>query len=96
MRFVQDIPLQPDDPSYALVSEVENRLPQLRHIPMQINWGDKDFIFDQHFLDRWTDLFPEAEVNQFPQAGHYLLEDAWKDVLPHIRHFLTKNPINLQ
>ena len=24
LRFVQDIPLQPGDPSYALVSEVEN------------------------------------------------------------------------
>jgi haloalkane dehalogenase len=74
-RFVQDIPLQKGDPSYALVSWVEDRLHLLASVPMLILWGMNDFVFNHVFLDEWVRRFPAAEVQRFDGAGHYLFED---------------------
>jgi len=93
LRFVQDIPLGPEDRSYALVSEVQSKLPQFRKVPTLILWGDKDFVFDQHFLDEWRKILPEAEVHQFAEAGHLLLEDVGDKVLPILKRFLASHPV---
>lgn len=92
LRFVQDIPLQPSDPSYALVSQVEEGLAQFADRPICICWGEKDFVFDHHFLRQWEERFPDAEIHRFPDCGHYILEDATEEVIPIIRDFLRKNP----
>ncbi len=92
LRFVQDIPLQPGDRSFALVTEVQEKLPIFRKIPTLILWGDKDFVFDQHFLDVWKKTLPEAEVHQFPDAGHLVLEDAGAEILPLIQDFFKRHP----
>ena len=92
LRFVQDIPLQPGDPSYGLVSEVQAKLPEFRQTPTLILWGDRDFVFDHHFLHEWQKTLPAAEVHRFPNAGHYVLEDAGKEILPLIRDFLERHP----
>jgi haloalkane dehalogenase len=87
LRFVKDIPLRPADPSYAIVSEVQDSLHRLRDVPMLICWGEQDFVFDRHFLEEWVRRFPNAEVHRFADAGHYVLEDALEDVIPLIRRF---------
>ena len=94
LRFVQDIPLQPGDPSYDLVSEVQAKLPTFRQTPTLILWGDKDFVFDHHFLRAWQDFLPAAEVHHFPNAGHYVLEDAGAEILPLIDDFLARHPVH--
>ena len=93
LRFVQDIPLGPKDRSYALVSKVEKTLPKFANIPMLICWGAKDFVFDDHFLRGWQQRFPNAEVHRFADVGHYVLEDAWEDVVPLVKNFLQTHPI---
>ncbi len=93
MRFVQDIPLKPGDPSYALVSEVESGLHRFADRPMAIFWGEKDFVFDRVFRDEWTRRFPNAELHSYPDVGHYVLEDAGAEVIPLIRRFLTNHPL---
>ncbi|MDA0226329.1 MAG: alpha/beta fold hydrolase [Proteobacteria bacterium] len=92
LRFVQDIPLRPGDPSYDLVSEVQSKLPLFRGTPTLILWGDRDFVFDHHFLQAWRQFLPEAEVHQFPDAGHYVLEDAGTQILPLINDFFRRHP----
>ena len=92
LRFVQDIPLHPGDRAFDLVSEVQERLPSLRSVPMLILWGMKDFVFDYHFLDDWVRFFPEAQVHRFPQAGHYLFEDEADALSSLVPAFLTANP----
>lgn len=87
LRFVQDIPLNPGDPSYDLVLETEQSLDRLKNCPMLICWGEKDFVFDHHFLDDWIRRFPDADVRRFPDAGHYVLEDAADEVVPAIAEF---------
>lgn len=94
LRFVQDIPLQPSDPSYATVSEVEARLEQFRETPMLIGWGERDFVFDVDFLHEWTRRFPQAETHRFPDAGHYILEDAGEEMIPLVRQFLERHPLS--
>ena len=42
-RFVEDIPLSPDDPSYQTVLGVEEGLGQFSDRPAMICWGLKDF-----------------------------------------------------
>jgi pimeloyl-ACP methyl ester carboxylesterase len=92
LRFVQDIPLRPGDPSYDLVSWVQERLQLLVSIPMLILWGMKDFVFDHHFLEEWQRRFPAAEVHRFAQAGHYLFEDEADSIDALVQQFLLAEP----
>ncbi|MCX7141342.1 MAG: alpha/beta fold hydrolase [Proteobacteria bacterium] len=92
LRFVLDIPLRPGDPSYDLVSDVAAKLPHFNGLPILILWGEKDFVFDHHFLREWQRLLPDAEVHRFPNAGHYVLEDAGTEILPLIEDFFERRP----
>jgi haloalkane dehalogenase len=89
-KFVQTIPLKPGDPGYEIVTEVEQGLPNLQAVPMLIAWGLRDFVFDHHFLAEWEQRFPDAEVMRFEDCGHYILEDAAKEVIPRICNFLKE------
>lgn len=92
LQFVRDIPLVPADPSYALISSVQERVPIFRKTPSLILWGDHDFVFTQPFLETWQTLLPNAQVRRFPNAGHLLLEDAGEEILPILRQFLAGRP----
>lgn len=89
LRFVEDIPLAPGDKAYAMVRETQEKLGSLSTLPMLICWGLKDFVFDFHFLEEWKRRFPGAEVHSFPDCGHYILEDAQKEVVPLIIGFIS-------
>ena len=65
LRFVQDIPLVPEDKGYDLVTQVQEQLSQFAKLPVLICWGDKDFVFDHHFLEQWQNHLPDAEVAPF-------------------------------
>ena len=93
LRFVQDIPLRPSDRAYGIVSHVEESLKHFQKTPMMVCWGEKDFIFDDHFLREWERRFPGAEVHRFPDAGHYVLEDAHEEIIPLITDFLERHPL---
>ncbi|KIO35138.1 alpha/beta fold hydrolase [Shewanella sp. cp20] len=90
LRFVQDIPLKPGDRNYELVSEISEKLNQFNQLPMMICWGLKDFVFDKHFLDEWKRRFPQAEVHEFADCGHYILEDASDEVVTHVQQFMAR------
>lgn len=94
LRFVQDIPLKPEDPGYELISQVETSLAKFSAVPMCICWGEKDFVFDRKFLSEWRRHFPQADVHSFPDCGHYILEDAKDDIIPLISQFLSGHPLN--
>lgn len=89
-RFVQDIPLNPSHRTWDLVGEIDDALPRLAHVPMTIAWGMKDFVFDQHFLRGWESRFPDASVRRFADAGHYVLEDARREVVDLLADFVLK------
>jgi haloalkane dehalogenase len=86
-RFVADIPMKPGHRSYRTLKEIEQSLPR-HQCPILILWGEKDFCFHDYFLRRWRDIYPHATVKTFPDAGHYVLEDAADGVLNELRHFI--------
>jgi len=89
LRFVQDIPLRPGDPGYEIVADTHGRLGVFAERPALVCWGDKDFVFDHHFLEEWERIYPAAEVHRFADCGHYILEDASEEIVPLIRRFIT-------
>ena len=91
LRFVQDIPLSPKDCSWQTLVNIENKLEQLLNTPMLILWGGRDFCFNEEFYKEWLRRFPEAEKHFFPNAGHYVLEDAFDEIAPLVTAFFKKS-----
>jgi haloalkane dehalogenase len=89
LRFVQDIPLRPENRGYDIVSGTASKLDVFCDRPVLICWGDKDFVFDHHFLEVWQQVYPHAEVHRFADCGHYILEDAAEEIVPLVKRFLT-------
>ncbi len=90
-RFVMDIPMTPSHPSYAKLAEIEAGLPQFASRPVCLIWGMQDWCFTPHFLERFLQFFPAAEVHRLEQAGHYVVEDAWEEIVPLVRRFLDRS-----
>lgn len=88
LRFVQDIPLSEQDIGYEILLNTAKRLHLFANKPCLIAWGEKDFVFDQPFLDTWLEHYPHAEVLRFPDCGHYVLEDGGDALIAHIARFI--------
>jgi haloalkane dehalogenase len=87
-RFVRDIPLEADHPSRAILEGIARGLPRLSGHPLLLAWGLRDFCFSGHFLSRWREIFPQAAVQVYPEAGHYVLEDAAPAIVERLRDFI--------
>ena len=92
-RFVQDIPLKAGDKAWDLVSAAEKQLPAYKHLPVFIGWGLQDFVFDQDFLAHFVRDLPNATQKIYGDAGHYVLEEKYQELVPAIRQFLDRHPI---
>jgi haloalkane dehalogenase len=92
-RFVEDIPLSPRHPSYATLSSIEERLPQLADRAWMFVWGMRDWCFTPAFLEQFLSYYPTAEVHRIADAGHYVLEDAHERIVPLVERFLAKHPL---
>jgi haloalkane dehalogenase len=93
LRFVQDIPLAPEDPGYDLITKTAEGLARFRDTPALVCWGMRDFVFDGDYLAEWERRLPNAAVHRFPDCGHYVLEDASEEILALVREFLKQNPL---
>ena len=90
-RFVQDIPWEDDHPTRPLLEEIDREIGQFQNHPMLIIWGAKDFCFTQHdFFNEWQRRFPRAATYVFGDAGHYVVEDKPKEIVPLVEKFLNK------
>ena len=90
-RFVLDIPRSPGHPSYATLEAIERGLEKLSGLPVMFIWGMRDWCFTPHFLERFLDFFPAAEVHRFDDASHYVVEDAHERIVPLVQGFLAKH-----
>jgi cis-3-alkyl-4-acyloxetan-2-one decarboxylase len=89
-RFVKDIPMEADHPSRPALEEVHRGLARLSGHEKMILWGARDFCFDESFLSRWREIYPDARVERLENAGHYVLEDAGGEARSRISDFLTQ------
>ncbi|MCF6175052.1 MAG: alpha/beta fold hydrolase [Victivallaceae bacterium] len=92
LRFVQDIPMSPDDVSFEPLLEIEHGLWMFRGLPIAIIWGMKDWCFSPKILKRWKIYYPEAEIHELEHAGHYLMEDAGDEIDDIVEDFLQRYP----
>jgi haloalkane dehalogenase len=60
----------------------------LRGKPVLILWGMKDIAFKEKELECWKELFPNASVTSFPEAGHFLQEEEGDQIAQIIQNFL--------
>ncbi|WP_242108633.1 alpha/beta fold hydrolase [Luteimonas aquatica] len=93
LRFMQDIPLRAGDPAWALVEAAGRRLPEFADRPAFIGWGLQDFVFDHHCLDTFRRALPNARVQAYADAAHYVLEDKHEALVPMMRAFLDAHPL---
>jgi len=87
-QFVRDIPMSPAHRSYATLAGIGRKLPLLAANPKLILWGGRDFCFNTHFHNRWREIYPGAAAQCFPDAGHYVLDDAGPEARDKIAAFL--------
>jgi len=71
-EFVADIPLTPEDPSWATLARSAASLDALtaRRVPLLLVWGGRDPVFHDRFLADLCTRAPHAHVHRFPRAGH--------------------------
>ena len=74
--FVEDIPLEDDHPSRATLDDIAKRLGELGDVPSLLLWGAKDPVFSDLYLHDLEARLPHADVHRFPNAGHFVSEDA--------------------
>ena len=92
-RFIQDIPMEEDHPTRALWDRISEGLESLKDRDILLLWGEKDFCFTTEYCDDFERRFPDAEVHRFPDAGHWVMEDARERIVPLVRSFLEQHPI---
>lgn len=91
-RFVADIPAHGRHPTWQVLEEIERGLPSLADRPVQLIWGMRDWCFRPECLDRFLAVFPAAEVHRLGDAGHYVIEDAYEEIIPLVEAFLSAHP----
>ncbi len=70
------------------------RRDQLRDRPALLCWGRADPAFgNEACLRRWQNLFPDAEVLQFRDTGHYVPEELGSALVPPVRRFLRSSRV---
>jgi haloalkane dehalogenase len=94
-RFVGDIPSSPRDPTWQLLAQIEDGLSSLSHLPIQLVWGMRDWCFRPACLAQFREHWPEAEVHELADCGHYVVEDAYERIVPLMHSFLARNVLSV-
>lgn len=89
-QFVRDIPLQISDESYAYLQSLRDFLSELNKHPVGAFWGMKDFVFTEPHLMAWKEALPELSITRYPNAGHWVLEDAVGQIENDIESFFAQ------
>ncbi len=88
-KFVQDIPRSPADPTWQLLSKIEQQLSRYGDRPIKLIWGMHDWCFRPECLHRFQQLLPHAETQELSDVGHYVMEEAADEVLAALRSQLA-------
>ncbi|TWT94508.1 alpha/beta fold hydrolase [Stieleria varia] len=86
--FVRDIPTSRSHPTFQTLQQLESDLPSLADLPSLLIWGMKDWCFRPQCLERFREVWPDAQSLPIADAGHYVLEDAPQETLDAIARFI--------
>jgi haloalkane dehalogenase len=77
--------MQPDvgrvQHTWHTLREMERQLPTLADRPICLIWGMRDWCFRPDCLGRFFAAWPDAEVHQLADVGHWVVEDAPEESL---------------
>ncbi|GLY28175.1 acyl-CoA synthetase [Kineosporia sp. NBRC 101731] len=85
-EFVEDIPVNPEHPSWPALQGIVDGLPSLADLPALMLWGPRDPVFTDLYLRDLRTRLPQAKVHRFEKAGHMVAEDA--EVARAVRQWL--------
>lgn len=74
--FVEDIPLQEEHESASALKDIADGLANYAQIPALLLWGPRDKVFSDIYLHDLEKRLPHASVHRFPNAAHFVSEDA--------------------
>lgn len=90
-QFVRDIPASPRHPTWQTLEKLEADLPRLAQAPTLLVWGERDWCFTTECLDKFTAIWPHAEVQRLRDVGHWVVEDAPEDAERLVAEFLSEH-----
>ena len=90
-QFVKDIPMSPSHPSFEELKRTGEGLHQFRDSQILLLWGSRDFCFSEYFLEKWKQLYPQAQAVNFPEADHFLFEEKADECAELMTHHLSAN-----
>lgn len=90
LAYPRLIPWDEGNPTRPLGRQIEEGLAGLADKPVLVCWPLKDRGFRQGALGVWRRQFPQAEVHEFADAGHYIQEDAHERIVPLLVDFLKR------
>ena len=67
-----------------------NRRGELAAKPMLLAWGMTDPAFGPGYLARWQEAFPHARVESFLSSGHFVPEEASRELSAVMGDFITE------
>jgi haloalkane dehalogenase len=88
--FVKDIPFSPLHPTYGVLQRLELHLPKLKHLPIRLVWGMKDWCFRPECLRRLEAAWPDSRTVELNDVGHYVMEEAPETVIEQVREVLDE------
>jgi len=89
-QFVRDIPTRESDPTWQRLAEIETALPRLAALPKMLIWGMRDWCFTPACLEKFLNVWPQADVCRLSDVGHWVVEDAPDEVGQCVEDFLTR------
>jgi haloalkane dehalogenase len=90
LAYPRLIPWNARSSTWSLGRHNEEGLAKLAGKPVLICWPDRDPGFKKKTLAMWRVRFPQAEVHEIENAGHYVQEDAHEQVVPLLLDFLRR------
>ena len=90
LAYPRLIPWDEGNPTRPLVRQIEEGLAKLAAKPVLICWPRQDRAFKERTLAYWRERFPQAQVQELEDAGHYVQEDAHERVVPLLVDFLRR------
>lgn len=92
LTWPRSIPLKEGDRGWADMKYIQNRLPELHHLPVQLIWAPEDPVFTLAYARRLQELLPQAEEPiLIDKAKHFLQDDRGPDIAGHIVTFLDRS-----
>jgi haloalkane dehalogenase len=63
--------------------------------PILLLWGMKDKFLDKRYLQMFKENFPQHQVQELAEVGHFVPEEAGEALLPIIQAFMTEKTVEM-